>query len=357
MKNLTAIIALAAVLLVIPITARSEWDMTSTALWPDRAAAIEKSGITGFGILYRFPGQWSGPVSSDTPAGNFPVWYVDFRPVSPAQISQYSSVDPTMCNYVSIFIVRHEGRLRVAMRTDAAFRGKGCITYEVMQEADEGKGYYKFSDFQSGDRRAYTVFRFHGDDQFEMQVYTNKFNKLKEPSLHSRWNARRALLESAAEAIRHFNYPRPVMVKDFTNAFGNAHESIFFEVGKDPYPCAQDPYVGSATFHITVGGTLKQSSTDELFLMLTTRPIFEGTRYFPERLKYISKFVYLPAVTRNYTLGHLHPGTYYLNSYNDVNRDRKHRRGDYLSSKIDRRITVPGGKRIDVDTLIDFVIP
>jgi hypothetical protein len=356
MKHGTTIIAATALLLLLPGITRPEGDDASPVSWPDRAASIRNSGVRGFGILYRIPGQWSGPVTSDTPAGNFPAWYVDFRPVSPAQISQFSSVDPSMCNYISFFIVRHGGELKVAMRTDAAFRGKGCITYEVMQEADEAGGYYKFADFQSGDSRASTVFRF-GDDEFEMQVYTNKFNRLKTTALHSRWKARRATMEYAADAIRRFQYPRPIMVKNFSNAFGNAHESIFFEAGRDPYPSGNEPYVGSATFHITIDGKLKQSSTDELFVMLTTRPIFQGTRYIPDRLRYISKFIYLPAGTRRYTLTHLHPGSYYLYSYNDVNGDRLHRRGDYMSSRIDHRIIVLPGKNIDVHTNIDFVIP
>ena len=156
--------------------------------WDNRQNDIEASGILGFGILYRIPGLWNGPVISDTPAGDYPVWYVDFRPVSSSQISEFSIVDTSLSNYITFFIVKHENRLKLAMRTDARFMNEGCITYEVIQEADEEKGYYKFADFQSGTSRAYTVFQF-SNNEFEMMVYTNKFNQLKEPELHSRWEA------------------------------------------------------------------------------------------------------------------------------------------------------------------------
>ncbi|MBN2439976.1 MAG: hypothetical protein JXJ04_01470, partial [Spirochaetales bacterium] len=88
--------------------------------------------VMGFGILRRLPGLWHGPVTSTTPAGNFPMWYVDFRPVSPGQVSQYSILDPDTINYISFFIVKHQGISKVALRTEGVFRNKGCVTYEVI---------------------------------------------------------------------------------------------------------------------------------------------------------------------------------------------------------------------------------
>ena len=91
--------------------------------------------------------------------------------------------------------------------------------------------------------------------------------------------------------------------------------------------------------------------------MLTTEPFFEGYSYNPARLNYISKFVYLPINETNYTLTHVHPGTYYLYSYNDVNGDKLHKSGDYMSSTWEHIITVPPEGNIDVNTHIDYVIP
>ena len=118
--------------------------------------------VMGFGILRRLPGQWHGPVTTTTPAGSFDEWYVDFRPVSPGQISQYSTLDAQTINYISLFIVKHEDRLKVALRTEGVFQGKGCVTYEVIDTVKESEGYYRFSDFQAGDDRAYTEFTFKG---------------------------------------------------------------------------------------------------------------------------------------------------------------------------------------------------
>ncbi len=46
--------------------------------------------------------------------------------------------------------------MKVAMRTEGVFKNKGCVTYEVLDKADEKNGYYRFSDFQAGTNRAYT---------------------------------------------------------------------------------------------------------------------------------------------------------------------------------------------------------
>jgi hypothetical protein len=355
-KNKFSVISVACLFLILTACISIPNPEEEAYHWADRVKAVENSDVLGFGILYRIPGQWNGPVTSDTPAGNFPVWYVDFRPVSPAQISQFSTVDPTMNNYVSFFIVRHGGRLKVAMRTDALFENEGCITYEVMREADENRGYYKFVDFQSGEARAYTIFEF-SEHEMEMRVYTNKFNKLRDPELHSTWKAKRITMASAQEAIEHFDYPQPEMVKNFSSVFGNAHESVFFVTEEDPYPSGNEPYVGSITFNITIDEELATSPSDELFLMLTTEPIFQRFVYNPQRLNYISKFVYLSIDQRTYTLTHIHPGDYYLYSYNDINGDKMHKSGDFMSSKWEHIVTVPPNGNITVDTHIDYVIP
>ncbi len=320
-------------------------------------SAADEHDVLGFGFLKRIPGLWHGPVFSDTPAGSFPMWYVDFRPVSASQVSQYTSLDPDTQNNITFFIAKHENRLKVAMRTYGVFRNKGCVTYEVIVKVDEAKGYYKFSDFQSGDRRAYTEFTFKNDELL-MEVYTNKFNKVKPLQLHSRWKATLSDRSSAQAAIAHFHYPQPLMVKDFSNAFSGMHESIYFDLKKDPYNSASQPYMGKVTVKISIDKKLKTENNHELFLMLTTRPVFEGYNYKKENLKYISKCIFLPVDTKSFTFNNIHPGTYYLYSYDDINGDKKYLSGDYYSSNItDNSFTLNFNGSITVDTVIDAVIP
>ncbi|HUV07734.1 MAG TPA: hypothetical protein VMX75_08375 [Spirochaetia bacterium] len=319
--------------------------------------AGKENNILGFGLLSRLPGLWNGPVSSTTPAGSFAVWYVDFRPVSPGQISQYSTLDSRTLNYISFFIVKHDNQLKIALRTEGIFQNKGCVTYEVLDRVRESEGYYRFSYFQAGEKRAYTEFTFLNNDKFIMEVYTNKFNKVYPLQLHSRWEARRGDRKAASGAVSHFSFPQPVMIKNFSDVFRNLTESIYFSTENDPYDSSSQPFVGNVTVNISIDKDLKVESNHELFLLLTTESLFEGLRYTRENLKYISKYVYLPVSTKSYTFNNVHPGKYYLYSYNDINRDKKHLRGDYMSSDLNNVFTLQANGNGTVDTKIDFVIP
>ncbi len=327
----------------------------------------KEGGVLGFGFLKRIPGLWNGPIVSATPAGNIEAWYVDFRPIGPGQVSEYSTYsfrafnakggfEEKTLNYISFFIVKHDGALKVAMRTEGAALGKKCITYEVMDTAREAEGYYRFSDFQIGDVRAYTEFRFKGDE-VTMSVYTSRFNQVHPAQLHSQWTARCADRKAAAEAIRQFGFPQPVMVRDFSGVFKDRFDCVFFSDENDPYAGGAQPYVGTVTVDVSLDKALKTNDGCELFLLLTTESLFDGLRYDKEKLKYASRYVYLPIGTKKFTFNFIHPGKYYVYSYCDVNGDRKHSSGDYMSSDVNNVIALEREGNATVGTKIDLVIP
>lgn len=95
----------------------------------------------------------------------------------------------------------------------------------------------------------------------------------------------------------------------------------------------------------------------ELFLLLTTESLFEGLKYKKENMKCISRYVFLPINTRSYTFNNVHPGTYFLYSYNDINNDKKYLSGDYMSSNINNVFTLQANSHVTINTKIDFLIP
>jgi hypothetical protein len=320
------------------------------------AAKAKNSDVFGIGILKRLPGQWSGPVYSSTPAGSFEKWYVDFRPVSAGQVSQYSSIDADTINYISFFIVRHGGRLAVAMRTEGVFQNRGCVTYEAADTVRESDGYYRFSDFQAGDRRAYTEFTFRGDE-LVMEVYTSRFNTVNPPQLHSRWSAKLAGRGAASAAARRFSFPGRAAVKDFTDTFRNMKESIYFDLDRDPYPSSSQPHTGRVTVNVAFDGKLRVRNSREVLVLLTTKSLYDGLKYDPEKLKYISRHAYLKPDAKSCVFKNVHPGKYYLYAYVDVNGDRKYLSGDFMSSEINRTFELAPNGKVTVGTKIDFVIP
>jgi hypothetical protein len=312
--------------------------------------------IEGFGFFDRIIGQWEGPVISNTPAGSFDVWHVDFRPVSQSQVSQYSNLDANTINYTSFFVVRQNDQLKIAMRTEGVFMNKGCVTYEVMDSVNEAAGYYRFSDFQAGTNRAYTEFVFKGN-KLTMTTYTSVFNKQPTTTLHSRWDAVLADRKEALKTSQLLDFPQAVAVKDFTDVFRNMSESIYFTFENDPYPSSPQPYVGSVTIHVSIDEQLQLKTSDELFIVLSTESLFEGLKYKKEQLKYFSKYAYLNTDNKSFTLTNVHPGTYYLYAFVDINNDKKHKKGDYMSSDSNKIIQVIPESEITTEILIDLVIP
>ena len=312
--------------------------------------------VYGFEFFNKIPGLWHGPVSSTTSAGSFDNWYVDFRPVSENQISQFSLLDTNTVNIVSFFIVKFKNQLKVAMRTEGCFKNQCCVTYEVMDSVNEASGFYRFSDFVRGTKRAYTEFVFN-NDAMTMKVYTNKFNTVNPLQPHSTWTATLGSRSNVTEATAHFSYPQSTMTRDFSDAFKNMTESIFFTFENDPYASMAQPYVGSLTAHISIDSVLPTDTTNKIFLLFTTKPLFNGVMYNADNLKYISKYVLLSIETSNYHIKDMHPGTYYVYSLIDKNHDNQYLSGDYMNSNFNNSITVLEKQDVNVNTVIDFVIP
>lgn len=312
--------------------------------------------VQGYEFLRKIPGLWHGPVSSTTPAGSFDDWYVDFRPVSASQISQFSLLDTNTVNNISFFIVKYDNQLKVAMRTEGCFKNQCCVTYEIMDSVAESAGYYRFSDFVKGPTRACTEFTF-TDNGLVMKVFTNKFNTVTPVQLHTTWTATLGTRNNTLDATSHFDYPQPVMTKDFSNAFKDMTESIFFTFENDPYQSVTQPYVGCVTANISIDTTFSADTTDEVFLLFTTEPLFDGVIYHEENLKYISKYVFLSIETASYKIKSIHPGKYYIYSLIDKNHDGKYLSGDYMSSNFTNSFTVSDNGDVTVNTMIDFIIP
>jgi len=315
-----------------------------------------EQGILGFSFFNKIIGQWSGPVMSNTPAGNFDVWYVDFRPVSSSQVAQYSTLDINTINYLSFFVVKHDNALKIAMRSEGVFMDKGCVTYEVLDSVNAAEGYYRFSDFQAGDKRAITEFIFKGN-KLTMQTFTNVFNKQETLSLHSKWDAVLTSRETATETAQALNYPQAEMVKDFSDVFRNMKESIYFTFENDPYPSQKQPHTGTIHFNVSISPKLKIKNNHEVFVMLTTKPIFDGIKYKEEKLKYLSRHMHLNPNKSTFSLINVHPGTYHVYAFVGKKGSKRYKRGDFMSSDLQTTVNVPVASDATVQINIDYRIP
>ena len=175
----------------------------------------------------------------------------------------------------------------MAMRTEGVFQNEGCVTYEVLDKADE---------------------------------------------------------ESVMGAVNHFKYPQPEIVKDFSTAFEHMSESIYFTFERDPYPTDEQPYVGQLKVNITIDESLPVEPDHELFVLLCTESLFDGYNYKPENWKYFSRYVFLSPDTQTYTFKNVHPGEYFIYSYNDINGDRHHLAGGLYELRMEPFYYCSSGK-------------
>ena len=227
--------------------------------------------VMGFEFLNKIPGLWHGPVSTSTSAGNFTDWYIDFRPVSETQVSQFSLLDTNTVNKISFFIVKYHNELRVAQRTEGCFMNSCCVTYEIMDSVAASGNFFRFSDFIRGTKRAYTQYEFNGD-QMVMKVYTTKFDTVFPLQLHSTYTATLGSRDNITAAVSRFGYPKKEMTRDFSNAFGGMNQSIFFTFENDPYSSVLQPYVGNITAHVSIDSNLTVAPADQVLLLFTTQP-------------------------------------------------------------------------------------
>ena len=133
----------------------------------------------GYGVLNKIKGIWNGPVTSTTPLGNYPIWIVDFRPISENQISAKNELDTLNDIHLSFFIAKYNNEYKVAFRNGGSFGGNKRVSYFLADSVSEGssKSFYRFSEIIKGKSRAYTEVIFSADSLY-IKSYTNKYNTL-----------------------------------------------------------------------------------------------------------------------------------------------------------------------------------
>jgi hypothetical protein len=319
----------------------------------------DTTSILGFGILNDFTGIWDGPVSSTTPLGGYPDWIVDFRPISPAQLSGKSELDTVNDIFMGFFIAKNKTKYVMAFRNGGGFAGQQRVSYASCDSSyDNGlERYYRFVDFKAGMSRLFVEFRFRNDSVY-MQTFTNKYNSLSSPTLHMQWIAKRVDTSSVVAAKQHFGFPKKQEVKDFSSTFDNVTEAVYYGNQVDPYPQAEHPYLGEANVTCSFGSTVQTQAGAKVIVVITTQPLFSGFQYLPGNLKYRSRYVLLTgAQASSYQFDYMHPGDYYLNVIYDTNADLVPQSGEFIQFPFDKPFTVGATGAVDLQSSINTLIP
>ena len=236
---------------------------------------------------------WNGPVTSTTALGSYPIWIVDFRPISSAQISAKNELDTLNDIHMSFFIVYHGGEYKIAFRNGGSFAGNKRSSYMACDSVYETatRKFYRFSDFVKGRQRAFSDLVFSNDSLY-LTSYTNKYNTLSSATVHMSWKAKLQDSTSCSPAVTAFNFPQKSLVKDFSTTFSAVTESVYYQLAGDPYTEAQQPYLGNTTASYSFLSSLTVNPSTKVFLMMTTQPLFSGMIFNAANLKYRSRYYF-----------------------------------------------------------------
>ena len=319
----------------------------------------DSSNVEGYGILEKLSGIWNGPISSPTPLGSFSEWIVDFRPISPSQISAKNELDSLNDIFMSFFIVKHDDEYKVAFRNGGSFAGYVRNSYMIIDSLSEGssQSFYRFSDPISGGNRVYTDVTFK-QDRLIMHTFTNIFNTLPEPVTHMRWTAKLKDATSAQNAISLFNFPKKEITRDFSTTFDGLSDAVFYSTASDPYSEHEQPYLGVSNVNISITNPATIDTSKKILIIITTQPLFNGFTFVTSNLDYRSRYVFVGADNLiGYNFNYMHPGDYYVNAIYDSNGDFNFSNGDYINSSFDIPFTLTDKGTSNVNVDINFQIP
>jgi hypothetical protein len=317
------------------------------------------TSVLGFNILEKLPGIWDGPVTSPTSLGSFPVWIVDFRPISSSQISAKNELDSINDIFMSFFICKLENTYKIAFRNGGGFAGQVRNSYMVIDSLSENSShsFYRFVDPISGGNRVYTDITFKGDSMI-MHTFTNQYGSLVEPVTHMRWTADLMDETSAQDAIIKFDYPKKEMTKDFSSTFEGLSDAVFYNNSSDPYPENEQPYLGNTNVNVNITNPTSIDVNRKVLIFITTKPLFNGFSLITTNLDTRSRYVLVGAANpTGYNFNYMHPGDYYLNAIYDSNGDQNFTSGDYMNSNLDIPFTLTDKGSISTNVTIDFQIP
>lgn len=324
---------------------------------PPPTSTPDINATYGFGILNKVKGIWNGPVTSTTALGSFPEWIVDFRPISPSQISAKNELDSVNDIHMSFFIALHNNEYKMAFRNGGGFSGQQRISYFLADSVSEtvNQSFYRFSEVIQGRNRAYTEVTLRADSLY-IRSYTNVYNTLQAPTLHMSWAAKLQDTTSCQPAVAQFGFPQKTQAQDFTHTFDNAVESIYYNIASDPYPETAQPYLGQSSISYSYAPQYTPVATNRVILILTTQPLFSGFNFLSANLKYRSRYVVLPANDPAFTFNYMHPGTYYLYAFYDADGNTAPNSGDWISTA-NTQFSLAATSATGSATQINFTIP
>ncbi len=262
---------------------------------------------------------------------------------------------------MSFFIIKYNNQYKVAFRNGGSFTGLKRVSYLIADSVSETSksSYYRFSELIKGKNRAYSEVIFIADSLY-IRSYTNKYNTLSGATLHMSWSAKLQDTTSCQTAIASYSFPKKTLTKDFSTTFTGMTESIFYATNGipagDPYPENAQPALGKTTATFTYTSGYTPVAGKKALMVITTQPLFSGSMLVPANVKYVSRYVILPATSNTFTFNYMHPGNYYYYVFYDKDGNNTISSGDWISNT-NTSFSLSSLGTANTNTQINFTIP
>lgn len=361
MKKITNKIIINSLLIIVAIAfikCASTENITTDKVVIPNPTYTDINNTYGFGVLNKIKGIWNGPVTSNTPLGNFAEWIVDFRPISENQISSKNELNNMNDIHMSFFIAKYNNEYRVCFRNGGSFAGQQRISYFLTDSVSEtvSKSFYRFTEIVKGKKRAFTEVVFE-NNSLTIKSFTNKYNTQSTATPHMTWIAQLQDNTSCQPATNNFEFPKKTLTKDFSSTFLLQTEAIYYSIGGlDPYNESSQPYLGKVNVNYVYPSGFNPNSSKKVILIITTQPLISGLIFNLTNLKFRSRYVILDANNQNFTFNYMHPGTYYLYAIYDEDGNNNLNSGDRVSNT-NTTFTLTNLGNVNSTAQINFIIP
>ncbi len=293
---------------------------------------MNESDILGFKLLTHLKGHWIG--NNETAFGNYDWFSFDFRPISASHLHSIYEGGTNQNIITSIFIANFEGKLQIMARNGGWLGNQYRATYFVLDIANESENsnYYRLVDAVGGEKRAYIEFRFENDTLF-FDAYKDNSGTLDEPIHHMGFEGTNYNANFSETATNLFNYPQAVAEVDLNDKFINLIDpdtAMFLEEDLDPFPKSEHHYLSDLKINIEKENAIQN---EQLLLYISTQPIVDENLQvnFTNLEEKLIRTIDIMANETSYTTTYLHPDTYYITIFADIDNNFYPSSNDYTN--------------------------
>lgn len=319
----------------------------------DSSEEVPDTAITGYGLLSNLSGHWVG--TNDTAYGVYDWFAFDFRPISSSHVHSIYEGGTNQNIISSVFVADFENKKQIMARNGGWLGSQYRATYFVLDMVDERSDskYYRLVDAVGKEQRAYMEFRFENDTLY-FDAYKDNSGTLGDPIHHMGFKGTNYNPSYAQVATDLFSFPQEDSEVNLENGFDTLEDpdsALFLEENLDPFPKAMHGHISDLTIQFKRDIAI---ADQRLLLYLSKEPILydNGVIDFDNLNRTVVRTIDIRNDEEFYKTTYLHPDTYYITAFSDLDNNQIPSAGDYTSLSKSHIVSPESNLSTDLDVNI-----